>query len=428
MLNGAGKAVIPSAARDLDHGEPSPPRPRSLASLGMTMVVSLLLASNAAQAQQRLLDVRALSSGVVAEQWNFSNPTPAGGAASVVSASQFTVPVTAVLPLVSSWTLDAYVAYAHGAVTVDRGGTVGRQQLSLSGVNDAKLRLVGKLYGDNVLVTLGASLPSGTTALAPSALEALSVLSAPALRFRTPTLGSGPSGTGGLVLAGQSGAWSFAAGGAYEKRSNYAPSEALTAGLGRPALNSGDAVHLSVGADRVVETSRQSLSLIADIYTTGQLDDPAAAVSLVNFRLGPTVTGTYQVQATINNVESMLYVVERFRSNYSVGGTTVDESWRMESEIGLVNSVLLSPQAALRVGVDSRFHTAPFSNTTQTVASFATSGILAGGATVGLQYSMSGGSFMVEPFVRGQIGQLDLGGPTRRATGASAGLTLTARF
>jgi len=35
---------------------------------------------------------------------------------------------------------------------------------------------------------------------------------------------------------------------------------------------------------------------------------------------------------------------------------------------------------------------------------------------------------MAEPFVRGQIGQLDFGGPTRRATGASAGLTLTARF
>ena len=121
-------------------------------------------------------------------------------------------------------------------------------------------------------------------------------------------------------------------------------------------------------------------------------------------------------------------MVERFRSNYSVGGTTVDESWRMESEIGLVNAVPLSPEASLRVGVDSRFHTAPFGSTTQTVASFATSGILAGGVTLGLQYGMRGGSLMAEPFVRGQIGQLDFGGPTRRATGASAGLTLTARF
>jgi hypothetical protein len=152
-------------------------------------------------------------------------------------------------------------------------------------------------------------------------------------------------------------------------------------------------------------------------------------VQLVNFRLGPTITGTYQVQTTISNVESMLYLVERFRSNYSVGGTTVDETWRMESEIGLANSVPLSPQASLRVGVDSRFHTAAYNRGgDQTVASFATSGILAGGVTVGLQYSVSGGSFILEPFVRGQIGQLDLGGPTRRATGASGGLTLTTRF
>jgi len=392
-------------------------------------LVPFVLSASVAYAQQRLVDVRALGSGVVAEQWNFGNPTPTGGAGSVVSASQFTVPVTAILPLTSAWALDTYVAYAHGTVTLDRGGTVGRKQLSLSGVNDAKVRLVGKLHGDNVLLTVGASLPSGTTALSADALEALSVLAAPALRFRTPTLGSGPSGTGGLVVAGQNGSWSYAVGGSYEKRGNYAPAEALTAGVGRPALKSGDAVHLSVGADRVLETARQSISLITDLYTGGELRDPAAALSLVNFKLGPTITGTYQVQATINNVESMLYFVERYRGNYSVGGTTVDGSWRMESEVGLVNSVPLNPQLSLRVGVDSRFHTASFTGVEdQTVAAFATSGILAAGATLGAQYAMRGGSLALEPFVRGQIGQLDLGGPTRHAIGASAGLTLTTRF
>ena len=189
-------------------------------------------------------------------------------------------------------------------------------------------------------------------------------------------------------------------------------------------------MHLSLGADRVLETSRQAISLIADVYTSGELRDPSsAAAPLVNFRLGPTVTGTYQVQATINDVESMLYVVERYRGNYAVGGTTIEESWRMESEIGLVNSILLNPQSSLRVALDSRFHTAAFNGAGgQTVAAFATSGILATGATLGFQYSMSGGSFLLEPFVRGQIGQLDLGGPTRRATGASAGLTLSTRF
>jgi hypothetical protein len=393
------------------------------------LVPALALAARTASAQQRLLDVRVISSGVVAEQWNFGNPAPAGGAASVVSASQFTIPLTAVVPVTSNWALDTYVAYAHGTVTVDRGAAAGREKVSLSGVNDAKVRLVGKLRGDNLLLTLGASLPSGTTALDPPALEALSVLAAPALRFRTPTLGSGPSGTGGLVVAGQAGSWAVAMAGAYEKRGNYAPAEALTAGLERPALKAGDAVHLSVGADRVLETARQSISIIADFYTSGELRDPAAEVSRVNFRLGPTVTATYQVQGTIDDMESMLYLLQRFRGNYSVGGATVAKSWRGESEIGLVNAISMSSELSFRVGLDSRFHTASFAgNDDQTVSTFATAGILAGGATLGLQYVGGDGSFTLEPFVRGQVGQLDIGGPTRRATSASAGLTLSTRF
>ena len=103
----------------------------------------------------------------------------------------------------------------------------------------------------------------------------------------------------------------------------------------------------------------------------------------MNFRLGPAITATYQVQATIDNVESMFYLLERFRGNYSVSGATVPGSWRVESELGLVNAVPLTPQLSLRIGVDSRFHTAAFTGTTdQTIASFATSGILAGGATL----------------------------------------------
>jgi hypothetical protein len=390
---------------------------------------ALLVATGSAGAQQRLLDVRSLGSGIVAESWSFSGATPSGGVASVVSASQFTVPVTAIVPVTTAWALDAYVAYAHGSVTVDRGGGVGHESLSLSGVNDAKLRLVGKLHGDNLMVTLGASLPSGTTALSPSELEALSVLASPALRFRTPTLGNGASGTGGLVVAGQQGSWALAMAGSFEKRGDYAPAEALTSGLARPALRAGDAIHLSFGADRLLQSARQTFSLIADFYTNGSLRDPGAVVTDVNFRLGPSITATYQTQAVFEKVESMLYVLGRYRANYSVGGVSVADSRRTEAEIGLVNSILVSPQFSLRAGLDSRFHTASSAAAMdQTIGGFATAGIIAGGATVGFQYASGGGAFLWEPFVRGQIGQLDFGGPIRHALGASAGVTLTARF
>lgn len=400
--------------------------PTTIRTLGSALLV---VAARNAVAQQRLLDVRSFSSGIVAENWSFSKATPNGGASSVTSASQFTVPVTAVIPVTSSWALDAYVAYAHGSVTVDRGGSGGQERLTLSGVNDAKLRLVGKLHGDNLMLTLGASLPSGTTALGPTELEALSVLASPALRFRTPTLGNGPSGTGGLVFAGTTGSWALAMAGSFEKRGDYAPAEALTSGLGRPALRAGDAVHVSFGADRLLQNARQSISLIGDYFMSGSLRDPSAGATETRFRLGPSVTATYQTQAAFEKIESMLYVLERIRGNYSIGGVTVEDSWRSESEVGVVNAISVNPQTSVRIGVDSRFHTASsVGSPDETIGSFATAGIMAGGATVGLQYASGGGALVWEPFVRAQIGQLDFGGPVRHATGASAGLSLTARF
>ena len=397
--------------------------------VGLMLVSSLLAGSTKAVAQQRLLDLRTISSGAIGESWWFGGAKATSGAESVISVSQLSIPLTAVVPLASNWALDSYTAYAVGAVMVDRGETEGRVRLSLSGLTDTKLRLVGRLHGDNMLLVLGASVPTGTTALDSPALEALSVLASPALRFRTPTLGTGPSGTGGLVIAREVGSWALAAAGSFEKRGNYAPAEALVAGLDEPTLKAGDAIHLSIGADRFLKTARQSVSLIADLYTNGELRDPEAAVSRMSFRLGPTVTATYQLQGTIDNVEAMLYLLQRFRGNYAVAGEMVAGSWRSESEVGLANAIPIRPQLSFRVGIDSRFHTAArVGREDQTIGSFATSGMIAGGATLGAQYVVGGGALLIEPFVRGQIGRLDVGGLGRRATGASAGLTLETRF
>ena len=123
----------------------------------------------------------------------------------------------------------------------------------------------------------------------------------------------------------------------------------------------------------------------------------------------------------------MLYLLQRFRGNYSIAGATVPKSWRGESEIGFANAISMTPQVALQFGIDSRFHTAYAGDVSdQTISTFATAGMLAGGATIGL--AIGRGSFLLEPFLRGQIGQLDLGGAVRHAAGASAGLTLTTRF
>ena len=43
----------------------------------------------------------------------------------VSDVTQFTIPVTPVIPVTPDWAIDAYAAYASGKVTVDRGGTTG---------------------------------------------------------------------------------------------------------------------------------------------------------------------------------------------------------------------------------------------------------------------------------------------------------------
>jgi hypothetical protein len=380
-------------------------------------------------AQQQLVDRKTASSGIIFESWNFGNVKPGSGSSMVSSATQFTIPLTSVIPLREGWALDTYVAYASGSVEVDRGGTTGKQTLALSGVNDVKLRLVGKLSGDNVLLTLGGTVPSGATGLDQQQLEALSVLAAPSLRFRTPGLGAGAGATTGLIVAGQSGGWALAAAGAFELRGNYAPAASFTAGLPKPALKAGNALHLSLGADRAMESTRETIGLNVDYFTSGTLNDPEASVSQTNFQLGPSVTGTYQVDITTGDVESVLYLLQRFRSQYKLEGAEVPGSWRSETELGTMTLVPLSPEWTFRLGVDGRLHSANRAALDdRTLGSFALAGMLAGGLTLGVHYGTPAGGLGFEPFVRGQMGRLDLGGPTRPASEFSAGVTLISKF
>ncbi len=382
------------------------------------------------QAQGRLVDVRTVSTGAVLESWSFADPRAGSGSSAVRSARQLTIPIVVVVPVVAGLSLDAYAAYAKGTVSVGGGSGGAGEEYELSGVSDVKLRLSGHLGRDNVLLTLGASLPSGATTLGTRQLQALSVLAAPALRFRTPTLGSGTSATTGLVVAGQAGSWALAAGGAFEFRGEYSPAQAISAGIASPTLRPGHAVHVSLGADQIVANARQSVGLVADIYTSGQLRDLEAGDTDQRFQLGPSLAGTYQLQLPTGSGESTLYLLGRYRSNYKLGGRTVIDSWRLESEIGTVTLVPLTPQASFRIGLDGRMHASPglARDEERSLSSFATSGIVAGGVTVGLQYGVPGGSVLLEPYVRAQRGQLDLGGVTRTATGTSLGLTLTSRF
>ena len=79
----------------------------------------------------------------------------------------------------------------------------------------------GKLYGDALIATVGANLPTGVHNLGDEQIAALSVLAAPALGVNLPGVSSGPSQTVGLVSAKRVDDWAYAAGVSYERRSSF---------------------------------------------------------------------------------------------------------------------------------------------------------------------------------------------------------------
>jgi hypothetical protein len=70
----------------------------------------------------------------------------------------------------------------------------------------------------------------------------------------------------------------------------------------------------------------------------------------------------------------------------------------------------MSSTTSWRAGLDGASIQRAEPRRTTRLRSFAASGILAGGLTLGLRSSLLGGGLGVEPFVRAQAGTLDLGG------------------
>ena len=399
---------------------------RRLAALA---VLGLAAAARPALAQQQqLLEGRAETLGPLYERWSFGDglPTHASDLNSprVKSASQVTLPLTVAVPLGERWAFDLYGAYASGVVKLDRADTtVGSDEYKLNGLTDLKLRVVGDLVQDRLLLTLGVNAPTGTTKLDREQFRAVQVLGAPALRFASPTLGSGLGATAGLVAARQAGRWALALGTSYEVRGKYAPLEALVVGADDPELDPGDAVHLSFGADGLIGPHRSTLSLASDFYTRDKLSlDIGAGNQHSDFTLGPTYSATWQLQVATTRLRALaITLADRYRSKYKdAGGDRVSGSSGNEFAGGIA-AVVPAGAAGVSLGLDGRHFSGLSMDDTP-----ATAAARVFGASAGLVFP--GRLAALRPWVRAQVGTLESADRRTSGNGLAAGLTLQATF
>jgi hypothetical protein len=404
----------------------------------LPLCTAAILTASSLSAQERLVGAWSGTAGAVYENWSLASAVAvntAPGTALVKGASQWTIPFGVVVPITPRWTVDAYAAYVRGEVKyAGASGTSSSNALSnalVSGATDAKVRLVGQLRGENLLLTAGLTAPTGATGLSSNALDALDVIASPALRFRSPVLGAGAGGTLGLIFAHTLGGWGAAVATSYEVRGTYSPTEALQSGVAASDLRPGNAVHASAAFERTAGIARHAFSVSWDLYQAGELRDRAKNTPADAFQLGTSVSGTYQVDVTARGLETMFFVVARRRAASSVGRQAIQGSQGTDVDGGVQTVRPLGAALAARLSVDGRYHSAGADVGSQAVSntvSFSTAGITSAGATLGLRIGGQRGQTTIDPFVHGQVGRLDFKTTTRRASGVSAGITVTAYY
>jgi hypothetical protein len=359
------------------------------------------------------------------ERWSFADGVyqPAtSGADSVLieSASQFSVPVAVTLPFGTRWSVDLSTAYASGRVRLGNGG-----EYALSGITDTRVRVTGRLT-DALILTLGANLPTGHTDLDSDEFNALRILAAPALSFQVPTIGSGFSGTGGMVIAKEVGGWALAFGTSYEVRGGYSPG-AVAAGIFVDDFNPSDAFRLSLGADRLLGPHGMTLGISADIFASDRLTTAPSGVNAapqeLATRLGPILTFDWQLRIASRGFRELtLYAIDRYRTTYKRDDVTVDGSSGNYLDAGVRSVHSISRSGALLTAVNLRHQTG-----LKVDNALSTAAMASGALTVGWIQQV-GRLYTLQPFVRGQVGRLKSGEQSTSVTGLAAGMTFGVKF
>jgi hypothetical protein len=388
-------------------------------------------------AQQRLLGERTLGGATTVEAVRFGGAGLQAGdladsdSSRVRRVVQVALPISAAVTLGGGWRMDITSLVASGRVTfVDPRGV--EQSATLAGVSDVRVRATGKLWSDALLVTVGANAPTGRTSLDGGQFGALRVLAAPALGLGSSPVGSGPSGTLGMVYARQAAAWTTAIGVSVEYRGRFQPVAALVAGAPSIDFQPGSVLRGSFSADRLIGRHRLHLSTSADVFAQDRLRDGGVTAStgagaLTTVRLGPVLSSDLQIDWAAPRLrEFVTYSSYRFRAPYARDGRTVTDSEGQYLEGGARIAAPIARSTDLVAGLDARWHSGLGID-----RGLPGAGVTSALALLGLR--VRAGRFSLQPYLRGQAGSVRVRGTTtplaaQPFTGATAGLILVSRF
>jgi hypothetical protein len=356
----------------------------------------------AAHAQDRLVGAGRLVTGVMAEGMRFNgllrlDQVTAGDSMVVRELGQVLLPVTAVMPVGSQWTLDLATHYTATAVTVEDGAA--SRRLHLAGPGDVRLRVVGRLRDDAVLVTAGVNLPAGMARLTPEGVDALRVGAAPMLGLGSPPATSGAGGTLGVVLARTIKGWAVAAGTSYEQRGQFQPVAARLLGTTPESFTPGGAIRGTLGADRLLGAHRLMVNVAANLFLDDILAAPVSGTS-ARVRPGEVLSLDAELQLAVPGLrETAVWGSLRRRGTFARDGNPLEGSQGYYVDGGWRGSVPVQAGLDVVTALDLRWQSGMLVN-----PGVLTMGGTAATGTLGLSWRHRGRA--LEPFVRAQGGNL----------------------
>jgi hypothetical protein len=392
---------------------------------GWSLVAALLAVAPGAAAQERLFARRAANVSPSWESVSFAGDglladDGSGGIGQVRirSASQFAIPFSISVAGGRRWTVDAGGAFTSGQVRMVAGSAT--RDISLSGISDLRVRATGRILGDGLLLSLGATLPTGATTLSGDDVAAVRVLAAPALGFQMPGVGFGPAGSVGLVATHVFGDWVGALGASFEYRGRYSPIAALQAGA-EPDFDPGNVVHASAGVERFVGEHRLTLQLGGDVFAADRLVVGGSS-DAQTVKLGPVFSLETGIDLASERVrDARIYAAVRYRSAFERDGVAVDGSSGTYLDAGYRGGIAVSANGQLLLALEGLVHTGLDVDQTVTTAA-------AQAASLTLGWRQQGAVLVFEPFARVTAGSIDTGVDSRTMTGVAAGLMFTVRF
>jgi len=131
---------------------------------------------------------------------------------------QFSIPLTFVFPVNENLKMDITTSPAFSSL-------VTKETFNLNGFSDTRVRGSYLFNNEKVLVTFGANIPSGKSALTQEEFSVASVLASHALDFHAPILGQGPDFSTGIIMVQEYADFIFGAGVGYLLRGKYKPFE-----------------------------------------------------------------------------------------------------------------------------------------------------------------------------------------------------------